>query len=55
MDKKSQGQSLSKYEVQRNKYNVMPVPSKEKEEFAEEIAEDAKAAFSKQQSEQQDS
>ncbi|CAM4345595.1 MAG: hypothetical protein E7L01_11670 [Paenibacillus macerans] len=43
MEKKSQGPS--KYEVQRDEFNKMPVPSKEREEFAKEMAEDAKAAF----------
>lgn len=47
MEKNSQ--ELSKYEVQRNEFNKMPVPSKEREEFAEEMAEDAKAAFSEQE------
>ncbi|MFP4975817.1 hypothetical protein ACE6ED_10455 [Paenibacillus sp. CN-4] len=55
MDNKSQGSGLSKYEVQRSKFNVMPDPSKEKEEFAEEIAADAKAAFNNQKSGQQNS
>lgn len=49
MKKKSQG--LSKYEVQRDEFNKMPVPSKEREEFTKEMAEDAKAAFGQQQSE----
>lgn len=48
---KEKSQELSKYEVQRNEFNKMPVPSKEREEFAEEMVEDAKAAFSEQQSE----
>ncbi|MCJ8012869.1 hypothetical protein MUG84_14120 [Paenibacillus sp. KQZ6P-2] len=44
-------QELSKYEVQRTELNKMPVPDKEREEFAEEMVEDAKEAFSKQQPE----
>ncbi|MEF2967840.1 hypothetical protein V3851_18580 [Paenibacillus sp. M1] len=50
MSKKSQG--LSKYEVQRDPMNKMPVPDKQREEFAKEMAEDAKAAFSQNQSKQ---
>jgi len=43
MSKEKQG--LSKYEVQRNSLNKMPVPDKDREEFAKEMVEDAKAAF----------
>ncbi|MGZ7441948.1 hypothetical protein [Paenibacillus sp. TH7-28] len=49
MKKESQGPS--KYEVQRDEFNKMPVPSKEREEFAKEMAEDAKTVFGQQQSE----
>lgn len=48
MGKKSQG--LSKYEVQTTPLNKMPVPSKEREEFAKEMVEDAKEAFGQEQS-----
>ncbi|WP_435923991.1 hypothetical protein [Paenibacillus sp. DYY-L-2] len=50
MEKNSQ--ELSKYEVQRDEFNKMPVPSKEREEFAKEMAEDAKEAFGEQQKNQ---
>ena len=52
MNSKSQGQSqgLSKYEVQRTPLNKMPVPDKQREEFAQEMVEDAKAAFGQEQS-----
>ncbi|WMT41663.1 hypothetical protein RE628_03945 [Paenibacillus sp. D2_2] len=51
MSKKSQG--LSKYEVQTTPLNKMPVPDKQREEFAKEMVEDAKAAFGQKQSEQE--
>lgn len=47
-------QEPSKYEVQTTKLNQMPVPDKQREEFAEEMVEDAKEAFSKQQSNNQE-
>lgn len=43
-------QEPSKYEVQTTKLNEMPVPDKQREEFAQEMAEDAKETFSQQQS-----
>ncbi|WP_164515152.1 hypothetical protein [Paenibacillus lentus] len=52
MSKKDQG--LSKYEVQRNSLNKMPVPDKQREEFAKEMVEDAKAAFGQEQTEQEE-
>ncbi|MGN7359141.1 hypothetical protein ACTHPF_16985 [Paenibacillus sp. SAF-054] len=47
-------QEPSKYEVQTTKLNKMPVPDKQREEFAEDMVEDAKEAFSQQQSEGQE-
>ncbi|MBE9916837.1 hypothetical protein G8C92_22725 [Paenibacillus donghaensis] len=44
-------QEASKYEVQRTELNKMPVPDKQREEFAKEMVKDAKEAFSQQQSE----
>ncbi|MET3852634.1 MULTISPECIES: hypothetical protein [Paenibacillus] len=41
-------QELSKHEVQRTELNKMPVPDKQREEFAKEMVEDAKEAFSQQ-------
>ncbi|GAA0134012.1 hypothetical protein YSY43_08520 [Paenibacillus sp. YSY-4.3] len=49
MSKETHG--LSKYEVQRTPLNKMPVPDKEREEFAKEMVEDAKAAFGKEHTE----
>lgn len=47
-------QEPSKYEVQTTKLNQMPVPDKQREEFAEEMVEDAKEAFGKQESNNQE-
>ncbi|GIO57267.1 MULTISPECIES: hypothetical protein [Paenibacillus] len=41
-------QEPSKYEVQRTELNKMPVPDKQREEFAKEMVKDAKEAFSQQ-------
>ncbi|MDR0267075.1 hypothetical protein [Paenibacillus sp.] len=44
-------QGPSKSEVQGTRLNRMPGPDKQREEFAQEMVEDAKEAFSRQQSE----
>ncbi|GGG03751.1 hypothetical protein [Paenibacillus aceti] len=48
---KKKSEQLSKYEVQTTPLNRMPVPDKQREEFAKEMVEDAKAAFGQEQSE----
>lgn len=52
MSKENQG--LSRYEVQRTPLNKMPVPDKEREEFAQEMVEDAKAAFGQEQAKREE-
>nr|WP_202128847.1 hypothetical protein [Paenibacillus dendrobii] len=47
-------QEPSKAEVQTTKLNKMPVPDKQREEFADEMVQDAKEAFGKQQSKNQE-
>lgn len=51
MVENNNSQEPSKYEVQRTELNKMPVPDKQREEFAKEMVEDAKEAFGEQQSE----
>lgn len=52
MSKNNQG--LSKHEVQSTPLNKMPVSDKEREEFAKEMVEDAKAAFGQEQAENEE-